>query len=168
MMDQTFVESLIRALDESSLDSLELEREGTRLRLSKSPNLPFASPTIPAVSPVTAPLVAEPVQAPPEPTPAGEEPTTASPQPEVSADQERLLEITSPMVGTFYAAPAPDAAPYVEMGQRVGTGTVLCIIEAMKLMNELESEVEGTIVRIMVENAQPVEYGQVLFLIDPS
>ena len=65
-------------------------------------------------------------------------------------------------------APAPDAGPYVEIGQRVGTGTVLCIIEAMKLMNELESEVEGTIAKVMVENAQPVEYGQVLFLIDPS
>jgi acetyl-CoA carboxylase biotin carboxyl carrier protein len=79
-----------------------------------------------------------------------------------------LLEVISPMVGTFYAAPAPDAAPYVEVGDRVGKGTVLCIIEAMKLMNELESEVEGTIAKVMVENAQPVEYGQVLFLIDPS
>ena len=66
------------------------------------------------------------------------------------------------------AQPSPDADPYVEVGQRVGIGSVLCIIEAMKLMNELESEVEGTVAKIMVENAQPVEYGQVLFLIDPS
>jgi len=79
-----------------------------------------------------------------------------------------LLEVTSPMVGTYYSSPAPDADPYVEVGKRVGKGTVLCIIEAMKLMNELESEVEGTVAKIMVENAQPVEYGQVLFLIDPS
>jgi acetyl-CoA carboxylase biotin carboxyl carrier protein len=72
------------------------------------------------------------------------------------------------MVGTFYRAPSPDAPPYVDVGARVGKGSVLCIIEAMKLMNELESEMEGTIAKIMVENAQPVEYGQVLFLIDPS
>ena len=163
MMDQSFVESLIRALDESSLDSLELEREGTRLRLSKSPNLPFASPASPA------PAAADPVQAAtPAPAPPAEEPAPVPAQTEVSSDQEGLIEVTSPMVGTFYAAPAPDAAPYVEVGQRVGTGTVLCIIEAMKLMNELESEVGGTIAKVLVENAQPVEYGQVLFLIDPS
>jgi acetyl-CoA carboxylase biotin carboxyl carrier protein len=169
MMDQSFVESLIRALDESSLDSLELEREGTRLRLSKSPNLPFTSPFPVAVPPAMAPTAAQPADASAAtPAPAAEEPAPVSAQAEVPSDQEGLIEVTSPMVGTFYSAPAPDAAPYVEVGQRVGTGTVLCIIEAMKLMNELESEVEGAIAKVMVENAQPVEYGQVLFLIDPS
>ncbi len=168
MIDQTFVESLIRALDESSLDSLELEREGTRLRLSKSPSVPFTSNLVPTGSPGAPPLAVDPVQAAPFQTPTPEEPAALSDQGEQSSVQEGLLEVTSPMVGTFYAAPAPDAEPYVEVGQRVGTGTVLCIIEAMKLMNELESEVAGTIVKVMVENAQPVEYGQVLFLIDPS
>jgi acetyl-CoA carboxylase biotin carboxyl carrier protein len=168
MIDQTFVESLIRALDESSLDSLELEREGTRLRLSKSPSVPFASNLLHAGSSAAPPLAADPVQAELAQAPAPQEPAPISAQDEVPSGQEELLEITSPMVGTFYAAPAPDAAPYVDVGQRVGTGTVLCIIEAMKLMNELESEVAGTIVKVMVENAQPVEYGQVLFLIDPS
>jgi acetyl-CoA carboxylase biotin carboxyl carrier protein len=72
------------------------------------------------------------------------------------------------MVGTFYRAPSPEAPPYVDVGSQVGTGSVLCIIEAMKLMNELESDVKGTVVKILVENAEPVEYGQVLFLIDPS
>jgi acetyl-CoA carboxylase biotin carboxyl carrier protein len=72
------------------------------------------------------------------------------------------------MVGTFYRAPAPDAPPYVEKGKRVSTGDTLCIIEAMKLMNELECEVDGTIVEILVENAHPVEYGQVLFRVDPA
>ena len=99
-----------------------------------------------------------------EPIPGSPEPPAA----EGEGEETGFLEVTSPMVGTFYAAPAPDAEPYVDVGQRVGPGTVLCIIEAMKLMNELESEVEGTVARIMVENAQPVEYGQVLFLIDPS
>ncbi|MCJ7628114.1 MAG: acetyl-CoA carboxylase biotin carboxyl carrier protein, partial [Longimicrobiales bacterium] len=79
-----------------------------------------------------------------------------------------LLKVICPMVGTYYSSPSPDAPTYVAVGQRVGKGTVLCIIEAMKLMNELESEVEGTIAKVMVENAQPVEYGQVLFLVDPS
>jgi acetyl-CoA carboxylase biotin carboxyl carrier protein len=72
------------------------------------------------------------------------------------------------MVGTFYRAPSPDSPPYVDVGAPVGEGTVLCIIEAMKLMNELESDVTGTVAKILVENAEPVEYGQVLFLIDPS
>jgi acetyl-CoA carboxylase biotin carboxyl carrier protein len=79
-----------------------------------------------------------------------------------------LLEITSPRVGTFFRAPAPDAPSYVERGTRVTKGDPLCIIEAMKLMNEMESEVSGTIVEILVENAQPVEFGQVLFRLDPA
>lgn len=79
-----------------------------------------------------------------------------------------LLEITAPMVGTFYHAPAPDAPAYVEPGTKVKPGDTLCIIEAMKLMNELECEISGTIAEVCVENAQPVEFGQVLFRVDPS
>ena len=79
-----------------------------------------------------------------------------------------MMEVTSPMVGTFYSAPTPDVPPYIEVGSEVKAGDGLCIIEAMKLMNELEAEVAGTIVEICVENAQPVEYGQVLFLMDPA
>jgi len=150
MIDLAFVESLIRALDESSLDTLELERGGTRVRLSKSP------PVAPPLAPAQGVLPAADPAAPPS-------------QSEDEGDaHDGLLEVTSPMVGTFYSASTPDVPPYVEVGQSVGNGTVLCIIEAMKLMNELESEVEGTIAKIMAENAQPVEYGQVLFLIDPS
>jgi acetyl-CoA carboxylase biotin carboxyl carrier protein len=84
-----------------------------------------------------------------------------------SAVGEHLVAIVSPMVGTFYRAPAPDADPYVEMGDLVDVGQTVCIVEAMKLMNEIESEVKGRVVRILVENAQPVEYGQKLFLIEP-
>ncbi|RMH23347.1 MAG: acetyl-CoA carboxylase biotin carboxyl carrier protein, partial [Gemmatimonadetes bacterium] len=79
-----------------------------------------------------------------------------------------LIDITSPMVGTFYRAPAPDAPPYVEVGSTVKPGDTLCILEAMKLMNELECEVSGTIAEICVENAAPVEYGQVLFRVSPA
>jgi len=167
MIDLEFVESLIRALDESSLDSLELERGGTRIRLSKSP-APYPSREFGAQSPLPGAYG-------PGPTPGSggggvtaEPPTQPVPDDTGEAPGGNLIEVTSPMVGTFYRAPSPDAPPYVDLGARVGKGSVLCIIEAMKLMNEMESEVEGTIVKILVENAEPVEYGQVLFLVDPS
>jgi acetyl-CoA carboxylase biotin carboxyl carrier protein len=104
---------------------------------------------------------------------AGEEANPAAaapPAPEVTAPAETTQhqEVTSPMVGTFYRAPAPDADPYVEVGDHVRVGQTLCILEAMKLMNELEAEVSGTVMEIVVENAEPVEYGQVLFRIRPD
>ncbi len=169
MIDLAFVESLIRALDESGLDTLELERGGTRVRLSKSP--PASGPVAlgqggAPVGPVTQGGFPPPGTGSPsgaiEP---GAEPSQSEAQGEA---HDGLLKVVCPMVGTYYSSPSPDAPPYVAVGQRVGKGTVLCIIEAMKLMNELESEVEGTIAKVMVENAQPVEYGQVLFLVDPS
>jgi acetyl-CoA carboxylase biotin carboxyl carrier protein len=153
MIDLEFIERLIRAIDDSSLDSIEIERGGTRVRLAKSPAVVAASPPSAAAAP--APLSAP-----------GAQGAEAAPVP--AAGESHLLEITSPMVGTFYRAPAPDAPPYVEKGKRVSTGDTLCIIEAMKLMNELECEVDGTIVEILVENAHPVEYGQVLFRVDPA
>jgi acetyl-CoA carboxylase biotin carboxyl carrier protein len=94
---------------------------------------------------------------------AGTPAETAASEPEGN-----YLEVTSPMVGTFYRSPGPEAAAYVDVGTSIGEGTVLCIIEAMKLMNEFESEVKGTIVKILVEDAEPVEFGQLLFLVDPS
>jgi acetyl-CoA carboxylase biotin carboxyl carrier protein len=90
--------------------------------------------------------------------------TTAPPVPVA----ETHVAITSPMVGTFYRAPAPDADPYIEVGDLVEIGQTVCIVEAMKLMNEIESEIKGRVTRIMVENAQPVEFGQKLFLVEPA
>jgi len=156
MIDLDFIERLIRAFDASGVDSLELERGGTRVKLSKTP--PTVS--VPALAPpgAAAPPVAL-AAAPAEGLPSADSGT-----PKGRSD---LLDVTSPMVGTFYGAPAPDAPPYVEPGRRVKPGDTLCIIEAMKLMNELECEVTGTIVEVCVENAQPVEFGQVLFRVDP-
>jgi len=165
MIDLAFVESLIKALDESSLDSLELERGGTKIRLAKSPPMTISANPVGASVPTPAFLANGAPGAPAQPAPAL---AVEAVEEEAAEADHGLVEVTSPMVGTFYAAPAPDADPYVEVGERVGQGTVLCIIEAMKLMNELESEVEGTVAKVLVENAQPVEYGQVLFLIDPS
>jgi acetyl-CoA carboxylase biotin carboxyl carrier protein len=159
MIDLEFLERLIQALDRSGLDSVEVERGGTRVRLSKSAPVVHAGPGTAALPLQTAPTPLAPGAVSVQPQSGGE---AASPP---GSD---LLEITSPMVGTFFRAPAPDAPSYVEPGTRVTKGDPLCIIEAMKLMNEMESEVSGTIVEILVENAQPVEFGQVLFRLDPA
>ena len=155
MIDLDFLQSLIQAIDASGLDSLELERGGTRIKLSKTPAMAVAAAPVAQVA-VPAPAVAA------APTAGGE---TA---PEPPAPASDLIEIKSPMVGTFYLAPAPDAPPYAEVGTRVSPGDTLCIIEAMKLMNELESEVSGVIQEICVANADPVEFGQVLYRVSPS
>jgi acetyl-CoA carboxylase biotin carboxyl carrier protein len=160
MIDLEFVEKLIRALDESSLDNLELERGGTRIRLSKSPS-PCGSVNEAGRGSATPSETVDAPLPPPESLGSGVVDGAEAPM-------GNYIEVTSPMVGTFYRSPGPDTAPYADVGARIGQGTVLCIIEAMKLMNELESDVEGTVVKIMVEDAQPVEFGQVLFLIDPS
>lgn len=166
MIDLEFLERLIHAIDESSLDSIEIERGGTRVRLSKT--APAA--TVAAVAHAPAPAPAAPAAAAPSGPPAsgssgGSGTAAEAPAPAASSN---LKDITSPMVGTFYRAPAPDAPPYVEKGKRIGVGDTLCIIEAMKLMNELEAEIDGTVVEVLVENGQPVEYGQVLFRVDPA
>jgi len=160
MIDLEFLERLIKAIDQSSLDSIEIERGGTRVRLAKTPDV-IQAPVGPPVQVASAPEAIAEVAAAAAAAPTAE--GAAAPAP-----ASNLLDIESPMVGTFYGAPAPDAPPYVEKGTRVGKGDTLCIIEAMKLMNELECEIEGTIVEMCVENAQPVEYGQVLFRVDPS
>jgi acetyl-CoA carboxylase biotin carboxyl carrier protein len=162
MIDFDFIERLIKALDESSVDSLEIERGGTRVRLAKTPPVAAAAPVVAAPmphAPATAPAAAPPPA-------AGQSESGGSA--EAAPGRSDLVDITSPMVGTFYRAPAPDAPAYVEVGKRVTPGDTLCIIEAMKLMNELECEVTGTIAEILVDNAQPVEFGQVLFRVDPS
>lgn len=156
MIDLDFIERLIRVVDESGLDSVEIERGGTRVRLAKT------SPAA-AVAVSTAPASVSATPATPAPSEPG---SVAEPVAPVAASN--LLEITSPMVGTFYMAPAPDAPAYVEPGTKVKPGDTLCIIEAMKLMNELECEISGMVREVCVENAQPVEFGQVLFRVDPG
>jgi acetyl-CoA carboxylase biotin carboxyl carrier protein len=164
MIDLEFLERLIQAIDQSGIDSVEIERGGTRVRIAKSPAGRVEEGS--SVSAVSSdpyshtgnPLAQDSTAVLPPHAPGG----PAS----VEAPSD-LIEVTSPMVGTFYRAPSPEAPPYVEVGQRVAEGDTLCIIEAMKLMNELESEVGGTVSKVLVGNAEPVEYGQVLFLIEP-
>lgn len=166
MIDLDWIRRLIDMVDGSGIDSLEISRLGTRVRISKSPPVHVVGGSAP---PATS-LPAAPVAAVAGANPGG---VTAEPPAEIAVGPEAqdagagLIEITSPMVGTFYRAPAPDAPPYVDPGDRISKGQTLCILEAMKLMNELEAEVSGTIREICVENAEPVEFGQVLFRIEP-
>jgi len=144
------IRELIRLLDDSTLTELELEFEDGKVRLAKRAEI--VSYSVPQMAmPVT--------QAAPAPSAA---PHSGSAAP-AAAEDPGLHVITSPMVGTFYRAPAPDAPPFVDVGSQVGPKTVVCIIEAMKLMNEIEAEVSGEIVEILAENGQLVEYGQPLF-----
>jgi acetyl-CoA carboxylase biotin carboxyl carrier protein len=158
MIDLEFVEKLIRTLDESSVDHVEIERGGTRILVSKTPT---AGPAAPAPAPQTP-------ASPPPASGTSSPPSASAPEVKTASPDPNLVEITSPMVGTFYRAPAPDADAFVEVGKKISKGDPLCIIEAMKLMNELEAEIEGTIREICVQNAEPVEYGQVLFRVQPG
>jgi len=149
------IRELIRILEDSDVEEIEIVEWFKRVRVSKKSRL--------AAAPAAAPAPAAPLPA----APAADKQMEAKPA-SAEADVADLAPIKSPMVGTFYAAPAPDADPYVKPGDRVGKGTVVCIVEAMKLMNEIRSEAEGRVVKVLVENGQPVEYGQTLFLLSPA
>ncbi len=158
MIDLDFVRGLIEAVDGSGIDTLEINRAGTKIRISKTPTPVVAAASMaPVASAASQPATGA------APNPDSAPVVAAEPPP-----KSNLIEIKSPMVGTFYRAPAPEAPPYVEIGSHVSKGQTLCILEAMKLMNELESDVEGVVRAVLAENADPVEYGQVLFRIEPT
>ncbi len=151
-MDLSYLENIIKLFESSTLTELEIDEEGSRVTLSRAkeqpmfampPQMQYAMPQAPS-APATAP--------------SGE---AAAP-----SSGAKTHEVKSPIVGTFYRAPAPDADPYIQVGQQVENGTTLCIIEAMKLMNEIESDAAGKVVKILVENGSPVEYGQPLFVLE--
>ncbi len=159
MIDLRYVKKLIEMLDGSTVDSIEISSDkGMKLRISKG------SPQRGAMV-VAAPMAAPVLPAAPAARPAEE---GAAPAPKAEAPKVALLEIKSPMVGTFYGAPEPGAKPYVSVGDRISKGQVVCIIEAMKIMNELESEFDGVVREVGPADAHPVEYGQVLFRLDPT
>lgn len=162
-MDLNYLKKLIKMLDTSNLAEIEIEEEGTKLRLSKP------KPKIAAnLNTAQLPSLQYQQSSPPNiESPSLQTGVTSVKEEMVEAViSENLFEVKSPMVGTFYRSPSPDADSYVSVGDTVGEGSVLCIIEAMKLMNEIESEVSGKIVKILVENAQAVEYNQPLFQIE--
>ncbi len=144
MMELEDLRELIELLKDTDITELQVEKDGTKVKIKREKFL--SSLEMPVHKPATfhEKIVAE-----------------------TEEDTQRLVTVTSPIVGTFYRAPSPESDPFVEVGARVNKGQVLCIVEAMKLMNEIESEVEGVVVKILVENGQPVEYGEPLFLVEP-
>ncbi|HUC90856.1 MAG TPA: acetyl-CoA carboxylase biotin carboxyl carrier protein [Paenibacillus sp.] len=155
------IKELVKLIDSTSVHELEIENEGARLLIRK--------PGKPEVVTVTAAPAAHTYM--PAPSPAAAQPAAvgaAAAPASAAAEKDNLHRIVSPMVGTFYSSPSPEAGPYVNVGDRVGEKTVVCILEAMKLMNELEAEVRGEIVEVLVESGQLVEYGQPLFLVKPE
>jgi len=159
-MDLSYVKKLIKILSVSDIDEIEIEEDGKRIRVAKHTN----NSTSPVPSQAMVPAT---VSSPVHPVPASTSPVPPAPAAQEGKPEKKLHEVRSPIVGTFYRSPAPDADPYVEVGQTVQVGTVLCIIEAMKLMNEIESDAAGRVVKIHVENGQPVEYNQTLFSLEP-
>jgi len=164
MIDLRYVKKLIEMIDDSSVDSIEISTEkGVKIRIAKNPANnaasmvgPFAHSAIVSASAPPAVRAAAPGHAEPA---AAAAPARA---------HSTFLEVKSPMVGTYYGAPEPGAKPYVSIGDRVQKGQTLCIIEAMKIMNEIESEYAGVVKEVLVQDAQPVEYGQALFRIDSN
>jgi acetyl-CoA carboxylase biotin carboxyl carrier protein len=156
-MDLDLIKKLVKIVDTSSVTDLELEENGLKIKIAKkvrsSQVISQAQIPVASAQPVFQPTI----------TTAEE---TVKLKPEVETLTANLHEIKSPIVGTFYRAPAPDADSYVQIGSTVSPGSVLCIVEAMKLMNEIESDVGGKVVKILIENGKPVEYNQPLFLIE--
>jgi acetyl-CoA carboxylase biotin carboxyl carrier protein len=157
-MDLKYLQKVIKMLDSSNLAEIEIEEEGTKLKLSKPRTKVFTGMTQMMTQPQELNLQ--------QAAPAAPQVTTVSVQKVEEKPNENLYEVRSPMVGTFYKSPSPDAEAYVKPGDSVKPGDVICIIEAMKLMNEIESEVSGKVVKMLVENGTAVEYDQPLMLIE--
>jgi acetyl-CoA carboxylase biotin carboxyl carrier protein len=158
-LDHDQLHKLLALLGDSDIQELKLEGDDFRLEVRR--NLPGAAPVAMVQAPAALAMPAAVAAAPAAATPS-------APPPTAPAARSDLLEITAPMVATFYRSPAPGDAPYVEVGSRISTGQTVCILEAMKLMNELETEVSGEVVEILVDNGTPVEFGQVLMRVKPG
>lgn len=158
-MDINLLKKIVKIVEDSSITELEIEEENSRIKISKNTGaVHMAVPQHPAAQ-FPVPVASQHAHLRPAEEPA------VSPKPKENLPSN-LHEVKSPIVGTFYRAPAPDADSYAKVGDEVSVGQVLCIVEAMKLMNEIESDVSGKVVKILVENGKPVEYNQPLFLIE--
>jgi acetyl-CoA carboxylase biotin carboxyl carrier protein len=151
------IQDLIDFISKSGLEEVNIETEEFKIKVKRNSDAPRIVEQVAA-----APA---PVAAAPAPAPAA---APATPAPKSGNDESKYLTIKSPMIGTFYRSPNPETDVFVKVGDKVKSGQPVCIIEAMKLFNEIESEVSGTIVKVLVDNASPVEYDQPLFLVDPS
>lgn len=165
------IRELIKLVDQSSLNELIYEEEGCKIKLRKSLANTTGHTVLTEATPV-APVVQEASVAPNNPTNTAPEPVKEKEvndaKPSVNENDVNLHKIVSPMVGTFYSAPSPEEDDYVQVGGKVKTDSIVCIVEAMKLFNEIEAEIQGEVVEVLVENGQLVEYGQPLFLVKPE
>lgn len=162
MLEIREIRELIKAIDQSNIEEFKYEQEGTKITLRKERRIiEGIAPTVVQQDPV--------ITSRQEPQQEKEADATKAVKEEIpSPNQENLHKIISPMVGTFYATPSPELPQYVSVGEKVKFDSVVCIVEAMKLMNEIEAEIKGEIVEVLVENGQLVEYGQELFLVKPE
>ena len=157
-LDHDQLHRLLEVLSDSDIQEFRLEGDDFRLEVRRNmPTVAVAAAPAAAVVPAPAPLQV-----------SHEDTAPSTPPPAVPASRSDLVDVTAPMVGTFYRAPAPGEAPFVEVGTRIGVGLTICILEAMQLMNELEAEAAGEVVEILVENGTPVEFGQVLMRVKPG
>ena len=157
-MDIKQIQDLIKFVSKSGVNEVSIEEKDFKITIKTNQEPTYVTASVPAVAPVAAP--AAPVAAPTPVAPS----TPAAP---AADDESNFITIKSPMIGTFYRSPGPDEPSFINVGDEIAPGKVLCIVEAMKLFNEIESEVSGKIVKILVNDAQPVEYDQPLFLVDP-
>ena len=159
-MNLNEIQDLIKFVAKSGVSEVEIEKKDFKLVIKAEKKAAEAPIIVQATAPAVAPVAAAaPVAA---PAPA------AAPTPAATADDSKLITIKSPMIGTFYRSAGPDKDAFVSVGQSIGQGDTICIIEAMKLFNEIESEVAGKIVKVLVDDASPVEYDQPLFLVEPA
>ena len=163
-MDIKEIQSLIKFVAKSGASEVKLETPDLKITIRTGPPGGGSETTVVQQIPVAAPPVSMPA-----PTPAAPEaPATSASADQPSEEESKYITIKSPIIGTFYRKPSPDKPPFVEVGDSITQGDVLCVIEAMKLFNDIESEVSGKIVKILVEDSSPVEFDQPLYLIDPS
>ena len=161
-LDHEELHRLLATLAESDIQEFRLEGEDFSLEVKR--NLGVISDSIPSSKKIISDDFDQPLPQPKVETPSA----PSTPPPSVPGSRSDLIEVTAPMVGTFYRAPAPGEPPFVEIGSRISVGQAVCILEAMKLMNELESEASGEVIEILVENGTPVEFGQVLMRLKPG
>ena len=156
-MDIKQIQELIKFVSRSGVNEVAIEQEDFKITIKTNQNPVYVN----AVAPAPAVM---PAAAAPAPAPVSAAPAASTPAPE---DDSKYITVKSPMIGTFYRSSSPDKPSFINVGDEIGTGKVICIIEAMKLFNEIESEVSGRVVKILVDNASPVEYDQPLFLVEP-
>lgn len=163
-MDIKQIQDLIKFVSKSGVNEVSIEEKDFKITIKTNQEPTYVTASLPPPAVAHAPVATVPAQA---PASAAPDAVTVASQASAAADS-KYITIKSPMIGTFYRTPSPDKPSFVNVGDEVSVGQVVCIVEAMKLFNEIESEVSGKVVKVLVDNAQPIEYDQPLFLVDPS